>query len=83
MSEHPGASDDEWGDYQKMVLNELERHNAMLQHMDEKIDQLRHEDFVNLRVEIATLKVKASLWGGAAGLGALLVALALKLIAGV
>lgn len=45
----------DWQQYQKYVLNELQRHNALLEKMNDKIS---HVD-----AEIVGLKVKSGLWG--------------------
>ena len=48
-----------WGEYQKLVLNELERLNEQQEKINVKIDKLA--------IEIATLRVKAGMWGALAG----------------
>lgn len=45
----------DWQQYQKYVLNELQRHNALLERINEKLSKVD--------AEIATLKVKSGLWG--------------------
>lgn len=44
-----------WIQYQELVLNELERHSRSL-------DDIRNH-ILKLEVELATLKVRAGLWG--------------------
>ena len=62
----------DWKEYQRLVLNELERHNTLLEKMDEKISKIN--------TEIATLKVKSGLWGMAGAAVPIGIAIALKLI---
>jgi len=51
MNDHSG----DWQEYQKYVLNELQRHNTLLERMNDKLSKVD--------AEIATLKVKSGLWG--------------------
>ena len=47
-----------WNQYQKLVMDKLTEH-------DEKFTSIE-EKFVKLLVDLATLKVKAGVWGGVA-----------------
>ena len=49
-----------WEQYQKMVINKLDAHDSDFKTIEDKL--------TSIQVEIATLKVKASIWGGLAGL---------------
>jgi len=51
-----------------MVLAELERHSEQLKEVDDKLNKIRNEDLAGIRSEIAVLKMKAGIWGAAAGL---------------
>tara|TARA_R110000824_G_scaffold80978_1_gene203423 strand:- start:2874 stop:3116 length:243 start_codon:yes stop_codon:yes gene_type:complete len=67
---------DEWPQYQALVLSELSRHNTLLEKLNDKLD-------INLsRVngELATLRVKAGLWGMFGAAVPIGIALGLKLI---
>ncbi len=56
MSETPDRNESNgWGTWSKHVLNELVRLNSQ----QEKL----REEFVNLKVQIAMLKVKSGAWG--------------------
>lgn len=59
-----------WQGYQKLVLSELQR-------LSTAVEGLRC-DVVDMRVDIGRLKVKASLWGAAAGVLAAVASLLLK-----
>ena len=59
-----------WQGYQKLVLSELVR-------LSSAVEALR-ADIVEMRVDVGRLKVKASLWGAAAGVLAALASLLLK-----
>ena len=52
--------DDSWAQYQKLVMEKLEKHDGKFNNIDSKLTQIQ--------VDIATLKVKAGVWGGIAGL---------------
>ena len=62
----------EWDQYQKLVLSELERHNSLLEKMDEKL--------AKVNTEIAMLKVKSGLWGMAGAAIPVGIAVAMKII---
>jgi|ETNvirenome_6_85_1030632.scaffolds.fasta_scaffold03906_9 hypothetical protein len=51
-----------WGEYEKLVLNELERLNKWSESFAKHVD----EELTKTKVEIATLKVKAAMWGALA-----------------
>ena len=51
---------DSWEQYQKLVMDKLSEH-------DEKFTSIENK-LISLQVDIATLKVKAGVWGGVAGL---------------
>ena len=68
----PKKEGNNWSEYQKLVLAELERHGSLISEIDEKIG--------NLRVEIAMLKVKSGIWGAAAGLVSVMVFLLYQLL---
>ena len=68
----PNNSGNNWSEYQKLVLAELERHGSLISEVDQKI--------TDLRVEIAMLKVKSGVWGAAAGLISVMVFLLYQLL---
>ena len=49
-----------WSKYEKLVMDKLDEHDERFGNVEEKLTQIQ--------VDIATLKVKAGLWGGIAGL---------------
>ncbi|MDP8256773.1 MAG: hypothetical protein P9M14_13565 [Candidatus Alcyoniella australis] len=51
-----------------------------LECMERKLDRIRTQDLPGLRIAIATLKVRASLWGGLAGLVPALIAVIVLLL---
>ena len=55
-----GVDNNSWGQYQKLVMEKLEMHDGKFSNIDSKLTQIQ--------VDIATLKVKAGVWGGIAGL---------------
>jgi len=61
-----------WSEYEKLVLNELERHNNLIEGI--------RKDVSDIRSEIAMLKVKSGLWGMLGAAIPLAVAVGLKLI---
>lgn len=56
-----------WGEYKKLVLQELERLARGIEVLNAKIEGFRNDDLSALKVEVAMLKVKAGMWGAAAG----------------
>lgn len=51
---------DDWRDYQRMVLWDLKRLSEEVTRLNDKID--------HMQIDLASLKVKASIWGVAGGL---------------
>tara|TARA_R110002060_G_scaffold24732_3_gene33652 strand:+ start:30 stop:260 length:231 start_codon:yes stop_codon:yes gene_type:complete len=60
MDDELMADDNSWSKYEKMVLEKLDDHNTKFGLIESKLTQIQ--------VDIATLKVKAGVWGGIAGL---------------
>ena len=56
-----------WSIYEKLVMDKLDEHDARFGNVEEMLTQVR--------VDIATLKVKAGLWGGIGGLIPVVIAL--------
>lgn len=56
-----------WNSYQKLVLSQLAEHSESLGSLNRELKELRTMDIPTLQVEIAMLKIKAGLWGAAAG----------------
>ena len=60
MDDELMADIDSWSKYEKMVIDKLDEHGNKFNEIESKLTQIQ--------VDIATLKVKASVWGGLAGL---------------
>ena len=54
------AEDNGWSKYEKMVIDKLDDHDGKFIGIEDKLTQIQ--------VDIATLKVKAGVWGGIGGL---------------
>ena len=54
------AENDGWSKYEKMVIEKLDDHDQKFTGIEDKLTQIQ--------VDIATLKVKAGVWGGIGGL---------------
>ena len=54
------AEDNGWSKYEKMVIDKLDDHDDKFNGIENKLTQIQ--------VDIATLKVKAGIWGGIGGL---------------
>ena len=54
------AEDNGWSKYEKMVIDKLDDHDDKFSGIEVKLTQIQ--------VDIATLKVKAGVWGGIGGL---------------
>ena len=61
------AENNGWRQYQKLVMDKLGEHDDKFGSIDSKLTQIQ--------VDIATLKVKAGVWGGIAGLIPVVVAI--------
>lgn len=66
--------EDCWPEYQRLVLGRLEDHG-------EALDTIRSQ-LTRIRIDIATLKVRAGMWGAASGLITAVVAGLLAYLAG-
>lgn len=55
--------EDSWPEWSRHVLAELKRLNDNLAQVEDKIDLIKDEQITPLKVEIAMLKIKASIWG--------------------
>ena len=56
-----------WPQYQKLVMDKLGEHDDKFTSIEDKL--------MRIQVDIATLKVKAGVWGGVAGLIPVVVAI--------
>ena len=54
------AENNGWSKYEKMVIDKLDDHDDKFSGIEDKLTQIQ--------VDIATLKVKAGVWGGIGGL---------------
>ena len=60
MDDELMAEDNGWSKYEKMVIDKLDDHDDKFNGIENKLTQIQ--------VDIATLKVKAGVWGGIGGL---------------
>ena len=65
---------DGWSAYEKLVLDKLDS-------LEHGLEDLRGE-VVAIRIDVATLKVKAGIWGGAIGMIPALVTAIIAFVAG-
>ena len=65
------AENNSWSQYEKLVLNKLD--NERFVDIEQKLTQIQ--------VDIATLKVKATVWGGIGGLIPVVVAMVMFYVA--
>ena len=56
-----------WSKYEKLVMDKLDEHDDRFGNVENKLTQIQ--------VDIATLKVKAGVWGGIGGLVPVVIAL--------
>lgn len=63
-----------WSAYERLVMNKLETLETRVDAVDEKV--------VLLRIDVAQLKVKAGVWGAAAGMIPAMLTVALTLVTG-
>jgi len=66
-----GEAGNGWSEYQRLVMAELERLDKAIAanrtHFDTRMDTM-NDGLAGIRVEIATLRVKAGVWGAVAGM---------------
>ena len=60
--------DEEWKKFRAEQDFRYRENQAMIQQIQTRISDVREIDIPSLRVEVAMLKVKAGVWGAAAGL---------------
>ena len=60
MDDELMAEDNGWSKYEKMVIEKLDDHDQKFTGIEDKLTQIQ--------VDIATLKVKAGVWGAIGGL---------------
>lgn len=63
----PEVGGDTFVEYRRLILASIETLNASVARLDVKIDALRQNDISDLKVAVAMLQVRASLFGAAAG----------------
>ena len=58
---------DDFSEYRRLIIGELDRLSRAILTLDVKIDEFRNEDISRLKVDVAMLKVRASALGAVAG----------------
>jgi hypothetical protein len=56
-----------WGEYKRLILQELERLSKEVALLNIKLDNFRSDEIAGIKVEVAMLKVKAGVWGAICG----------------
>lgn len=62
------------------MMEKQDLDSDQIRELDTKIDTLLQESLPELRIEIATLKVRSGIWGAAAGCIPVIIMIALKLL---
>ena len=60
MDDELMAENNGWSKYEKMVIDKLDDHDDKFNGIEDKLTQIQ--------IDIATLKVKAGVWGGIGGM---------------
>lgn len=55
-------------EYRLLLVNELERTSRELSGLNDKIERFRREDVSQMKIDIALLKLQATIYGAVAGL---------------
>ena len=79
MSEEKGQNG--WNEWSKHILSELERLNSSYENLMKEVIRINDQtmkDMHALKVDLATLKVKASVWGAIAGSVPVLILIVMK-----
>jgi predicted negative regulator of RcsB-dependent stress response len=77
------TTSDGWNEWSKHVLLELNRLNTLYSQLTDALQERNdaiNKEIQDMRVELATLKVRASMWGALAGLVPAMVVIATFLI---
>lgn len=61
MSENKGSDNDDWGKYEKLVLEKLNEHGKSLKSI--------HEEVIKLQIEMGVVKTKVGFIGAMSGAG--------------
>lgn len=56
-----------WVEYRKLILTQLTDLQVSLSALRKEVEQFRQEDLSEIKIEIALLKLKTSIWAGAIG----------------
>lgn len=59
---------DDWGQYRRLILAELERIAGDISRINEKIERFRQDDISQIKTDIALLKFQAAMWGAGASI---------------
>lgn len=64
---HYKASIEGWIEYRKLILSQLTDLQVNLSALRKEVEQFRQEDIAEIKIEIALLKLKTSIWAGTIG----------------
>lgn len=73
-----GPVPENWGEYRRLILSELERISRDMENLNDKLDKFRQDEISKIKIDVAMLKVKAGAWGAIGGLMVALSAVLLK-----
>ena len=77
------TTSDGWNEWSKHVLLELNRLNTLYSQLTDALQERNdaiNKEIQDMRVELATLKVRASMWGALAGLVPAMIVIATFLV---
>ena len=58
---------EDWREYRRLILGQLVQLQTDLASLRKEVELFRQQDISEIKVEIALLKLKSSLWGGLLG----------------
>lgn len=61
------AVPESWGEYRRLILTQLQSLQSELAILRKELEQFRQEEVSDIKIEIALLKLKSSIWGGFMG----------------
>lgn len=59
---------DDWNEYRRAILGQLDEISNDIENVNQKVDNIRTVDLVQIRIDIALLKFQAAMWGALSGL---------------
>ncbi len=67
MPQQPAPGLDDWTEYRRLILSELQRISGDTDAINVKLERIRTDDLWKIKTDIALLKFQAAMWGALGG----------------